>query len=113
MDGKRILQYRHAIRLQDQPKSLLVVGAGPIGMELGYFYHAYGSEVTIVEMLDQVLPWKTRMWLPKWRKRSKRRALSSIPVHAPKSFERGQEQCQGHAATLKDDKTESLRWNGC
>lgn len=55
-DGVRVLQYRHAIRLQEQPKSIIVIGAGPIGMELGYFYRAYGAEVTIVEMLDQVLP---------------------------------------------------------
>ncbi len=56
VDGKRIMQYRHAIRLQEQPKSIIIVGAGPIGMELGDFYHTYGAEVTIVEMLDQILP---------------------------------------------------------
>lgn len=56
VDGKRIMQYRHAIRLQEQPKSIIVIGAGPIGMELGDFYHTYGAEVTIVEMLDHILP---------------------------------------------------------
>lgn len=56
VDGTRIMQYRHAIRLQEQPKSIIVIGAGPIGMELGDFYHTYGAEVTIVEMLDHVLP---------------------------------------------------------
>ncbi len=56
VDGTRIMQYRHAIRLQEQPKSIIIVGAGPIGMELGDFYHTYGAEVTIVEMLDQILP---------------------------------------------------------
>ncbi|MEZ4620713.1 MAG: FAD-dependent oxidoreductase [Caldilineaceae bacterium] len=56
VDGERILQYRHAMRPEAKPKSLIVVGAGPIGMELGYFYQTYGTEVTIIEMLDQVLP---------------------------------------------------------
>jgi len=56
VDGERILQYRHAIRPEEKPESLMVIGAGPIGMELGYFYNAYGTEVTVVEMLDQVLP---------------------------------------------------------
>jgi len=56
VDGERIMQYRDIIRLQEQPKSLIIVGAGPIGMEFGYIYRTYGAEVTIVEMLDQVLP---------------------------------------------------------
>jgi dihydrolipoamide dehydrogenase len=55
-DGKRILQYRDIIRLQEPTKSLIVVGAGPIGMEFGYIYRTYGAEVTMVELLDQVLP---------------------------------------------------------
>ncbi|MEZ4636311.1 MAG: dihydrolipoyl dehydrogenase [Caldilineaceae bacterium] len=56
VDGERIMQYRHAIRLKDKPESLAVIGAGPIGMELGYFYNAYGTKVTVIEMLDHVLP---------------------------------------------------------
>ncbi len=56
VDGERILQYRHAIRLQEKPASMAVIGAGPIGMELGYFYNAYGTDVTVIEMLDHVLP---------------------------------------------------------
>lgn len=55
-DGERILQYRHAIRLTDPPASLLVVGAGPIGMELSHIYATYGTQVTVVEMMDQALP---------------------------------------------------------
>ncbi len=54
--GDRVLQYRHAIRLSEIPASMLVVGAGPIGMELGHIYATYGAQVTIVEMLDQALP---------------------------------------------------------
>lgn len=55
-DGERILHYRHAIRPEAQPKSMVVIGAGAIGMELGHFYHTYGTELTIIEMMDQVLP---------------------------------------------------------
>ncbi len=55
-DGERVLQYRHAIRLNEIPASMLVVGAGPIGMELSHIYATYGAQVTIVEMLDQALP---------------------------------------------------------
>ena len=55
-DGERVLHYRHAIRPVAQPKSMAVIGAGAIGMELGYFYSTYGTELTIIEMMDRVLP---------------------------------------------------------
>ncbi|MCB0080075.1 MAG: dihydrolipoyl dehydrogenase, partial [Caldilineaceae bacterium] len=55
-DGERVLQYRHAMRLAEKPESLIVIGAGAIGMELGYFYSTYGTKLTVVELLDRVLP---------------------------------------------------------
>jgi dihydrolipoamide dehydrogenase len=42
--------------LTTQPKSLLIIGAGPIGLEFGYFYNAIGTKVTVVELLDRILP---------------------------------------------------------
>jgi dihydrolipoamide dehydrogenase len=56
LDGDRIIQYRDALVLKDVPKKMIVVGSGAIGMEFAYVYHSYGSEITIVEMLDQLLP---------------------------------------------------------
>ena len=56
IDGKNIISYRQALSLRDQPKKLLVIGAGAIGTEFGYFFNAIGSEVHIVEMADQLLP---------------------------------------------------------
>jgi dihydrolipoamide dehydrogenase len=56
IDGERIIQYRDALVLKEVPKRLVVVGSGAIGMEFAYVYHAYGAEITIVEMLDQILP---------------------------------------------------------
>ncbi len=55
-DGERILTSRHAIRLNQVPRRLLVMGAGAVGMEFAYVYRAYGAEVTVIEMLDRVLP---------------------------------------------------------
>ncbi len=55
-DGERIMTYREAIVLRDLPASVVVVGAGPIGMEFAHIWQAYGAEVTIVEMLPRVLP---------------------------------------------------------
>ena len=56
VDGQRVIAYREALELPELPQRLLVVGAGAIGSEFAYFYRAMGSEVTIVEILPQVLP---------------------------------------------------------
>lgn len=47
---------REAMYNQEKPKKLIVVGSGAIGMEFGYFYHSFGTEVTVIEMLDRILP---------------------------------------------------------
>ena len=55
IDGKKIIEYRKAMSLENLPKRLVVVGAGAIGVEFGYFYHSIGSEVSIVEFMEQGL----------------------------------------------------------
>lgn len=55
IDGKKIIGYREAMTLPVQPKKLIVVGAGAIGVEFAYFYHSIGTEVTVVEYLEQGL----------------------------------------------------------
>jgi thioredoxin reductase len=55
-DGKQIIGYRQAMVLSQQPKSLVVVGSGAIGVEFAYFYNSIGTQVTIVEYLDNIVP---------------------------------------------------------
>src|SRR5262249_39245542 len=55
-DGKAIISYKEAMSLEKQPKSLLIIGGGPIGLEFGYFYNAIGTKVTVVELLERILP---------------------------------------------------------
>ena len=55
-DGKDIIASKEAMTLTEQPKRLVVIGAGAIGMEFAYFYNAFGTEVTVIEMLDRVVP---------------------------------------------------------
>jgi dihydrolipoamide dehydrogenase len=55
-DGERILTYRDAIFLEERPPSVVVLGAGAIGMEFAYFLHAMGTEVTVLEGQGHVLP---------------------------------------------------------
>jgi len=56
IDGKKIIGYREAMSLAKQPKKMVVIGAGAIGVEFAYFYNTIGTEVTIIEYLDGLLP---------------------------------------------------------
>ena len=56
LDGKKIIEYRAAMSLPNQPKSIIVVGSGAIGTEFAYFYNSIGTKVTIVEFLPRVVP---------------------------------------------------------
>lgn len=55
-DGKKVIGYREAMSLPTQPKSMVVVGSGAIGVEFAYFYAAMGTKVTVVEFLPNIVP---------------------------------------------------------
>jgi dihydrolipoamide dehydrogenase len=55
-DGKRIWTYRHAMTPPEMPTELLVIGSGAIGIEFASFYNDMGAKVTVVEMLDRIVP---------------------------------------------------------
>lgn len=55
-DGKKVIGYREALALPQQPKSMIVVGSGAIGVEFAYFYNSIGVKVTIVEFLPRIVP---------------------------------------------------------
>src|SRR6201996_4699261 len=55
-DGVKVIGYRQAMALPKQPKSLIVVGSGAIGIEFAYFYNTLGTKVTVVEFLDNIVP---------------------------------------------------------
>ena len=56
IDGKKIIGYRDAMVLTPQPKSMIVVGSGAIGVEFAYFYNSMGTKVTIVEFMPRIVP---------------------------------------------------------
>jgi len=55
-DGKKVIGYREAMSLSKQPKKMIVVGSGAIGVEFAYFYNSLGTDVTIVEYLPNLVP---------------------------------------------------------
>ena len=56
VDGEKVMTSREALVMKKQPKSIVIVGAGAIGAEFAYFLNAFGTKVTLVEMMDQILP---------------------------------------------------------
>lgn len=55
-DGEKIIGYREAMTLKNQPESMVIVGSGAIGSEFAYFYNSIGTKVTLVELLPQIVP---------------------------------------------------------
>ena len=55
-DGKKVIGYREALTLPTQPKKIVIVGSGAIGVEFAYFYNSMGTDVTVVEFLPRIVP---------------------------------------------------------
>ncbi len=60
VDGEKVITYREAMLQTEQPERLAIVGAGAIGVEFAYFYHHMGTRVTLVEMMDRIVPAEDR-----------------------------------------------------
>jgi len=56
IDGEKVIEYRKAMSLPKQPKSMVIIGSGAIGVEFAYFYNTMGTKVTIVEFLPRIVP---------------------------------------------------------
>ncbi len=56
IDGKKVIGYREALTLPEQPKKMIIVGSGAIGVEFAYFYNSMGTEVTVIEYLPNIVP---------------------------------------------------------
>ena len=108
VDGERILGYREAIRLKDKPKKILVVGAGAIGIEFAYFYNSFGADVTVVEIMDHVLPIEDHEVAAVLQKSLKKQGIN---VKTKTSVETLTRTGDSVSATLKSgDQTE--QWDG-
>jgi dihydrolipoamide dehydrogenase len=108
VDGTHVMQYREAIRLQEKPASVAVIGAGPIGMELGYFYRAYGSEVTIIEMMDQLLPLEDPEAAREVEKEYKRKGFTLMTSARTEKVEVGDGKVTLTVKDMKKDKEQTI-----
>jgi len=81
IDGEKIIGYRQALALPQQPESMLVVGSGAIGSELAYFYQSTGTQVTLVEFMPQIVPLEDEE-VAKYLERSFKKAGMKIMVNS-------------------------------
>ncbi|MFD2827760.1 dihydrolipoyl dehydrogenase [Leeuwenhoekiella polynyae] len=102
-DGKKIIGYREAMTLKEQPKKMIVVGSGAIGCEFGSFYNSMGTEVTIVEYLPNIVPVEDEE-VSKQFERSLKKA--GIKVMTGSSVESVDTSGDGVVATVKTKKGE-------
>ncbi|HMQ47723.1 MAG TPA: dihydrolipoyl dehydrogenase [Saprospiraceae bacterium] len=103
IDGKKIIEYRKAMSMESQPKKMVVVGAGAIGVEFAYFYHSIGTEVTVVEFLEQGLVPREDVDISK--ELAKIYKKKGIEVLANTSVETVDTKGKGCKVTVKDRKT--------
>ncbi len=108
IDGDRIIQYRDALVLKEIPEKIVVVGSGAIGMEFSYVYRTYGADVTIVEMLDQVLPLEDPESANEVRKAFEKSGIKIMTGTRTEGAEKTENGVKVTVKHLKDDKTETL-----
>ncbi|UMY65227.1 MULTISPECIES: dihydrolipoyl dehydrogenase [unclassified Flavobacterium] len=104
-DGKKVIGYRQAMTLPEQPKSMIVVGSGAIGVEFAHFYNAMGTQVTIVEYLPNIVPLEDED-ISKQFERSLKKAGITIMTNA--SVEKVDTSGAGVKATVKTAKGEEV-----
>ena len=88
-DGKFVWTYRDAMVPETMPKSLLVVGSGAIGIEFASFYRTLGAEVTVVEMMDRILPVEDAEIAALARKAFERQGIKVLTAATLRSLKRG------------------------
>ncbi|HSD13586.1 MAG TPA: dihydrolipoyl dehydrogenase [Flavobacterium sp.] len=104
-DGKKVIGYRQAMVLPEQPKKMIVVGSGAIGVEFAHFYNAMGTEVTIVEFMPNVVPVEDED-ISKQFERSLKKAGISVMTNS--SVERIDTTGNGVKAFVKTAKGEEV-----
>jgi dihydrolipoamide dehydrogenase len=104
-DGKKVIGYRQAMVLPEQPKSMIVVGSGAIGVEFAHFYNSMGTKVTIVEFMPNVVPVEDED-ISKQFERSLKKAGINVMTNA--SVEKVDTTGEGVKATVKTANGEEI-----
>ncbi|MBI34624.1 MAG: dihydrolipoyl dehydrogenase [Flavobacteriales bacterium] len=104
-DGEKIIGYRKAMTLKNQPKSMVVVGSGAIGVEFAYFYNSIGTKVTVVEFLPNIVPNEDLDVSKALEKSFKKQGITIMTKSAVESVDTSGDLCK---VTVKTEKGEEV-----
>ena len=109
IDGEKIIEYRKAMSLDQQPARIVVVGAGAIGVEFAYFYRSIGTEVTVVEFLEQgLVPREDKEVSKELGKVFRKKGIKVRANTSVESVDTSGEGCKVHVKSRKDGKTDVI-----
>ncbi len=100
-DGKKVIGYRQAMVLPKQPRSIVVVGSGAIGIEFAYFYNAMGTKVTVVEFLENVVPLEDEEVSKQLGRVLKKQGINIMTSSTVESVDTSGELCKVNVKTAK------------
>jgi dihydrolipoamide dehydrogenase len=103
-DGKKVIGYREAMSLDKQPKKMVVVGSGAIGVEFAYFYNAIGTEVTIVEYLPSIVPVEDADTSKELAKSLKKQGIKVMTDASVEKVDTKGSGCKAHVKTKKGEE---------
>ncbi len=104
-DGKKIIGYRKAMTLEKQPKKLVVVGSGAIGVEFAYMYNAIGTEVTVVEYMPNIVPVEDEEVSKQLARTFKKNGMNIMTNAEVTSVDTSGSGCKVHVKTKKGEET--------
>ena len=106
-DGEKIIEYRKAMTMEKQPKKLVVVGSGAIGVEFAYFYNAIGTEVTIVEYMPNIVPVEDEEVSKQLARSFKKSGINIMTSSEVTGVDTSGKGCKVHVKTKKEEVLEA------
>jgi dihydrolipoyl dehydrogenase len=103
VDGKRVLTSREALESREMPAAIVIIGGGAVGLEFAYAYNAYGAQVTVIEMQDQILPGFDKETADALSRSFQRSGMKVLTKTAYKSLEVNGQGVVVHATGEKGD----------
>ncbi len=108
-DGDKIIGAREAMTLPERPESMVIIGAGAIGMEFAYFYHTFGTKVTVIEMMPRILPVEDDEVCAALEKIYKKKGMDIRTSHTTTKIETTKKGVKVTFAPFKDGKAVSSK----
>ena len=105
VDGQKIITYKEAMLQTERPGSMLIVGAGAIGVEFAYVYHHMGTEVTVVELMDRLVPVEDRDVSKELERAYKKMGIKTMTASSVENVDTSGERCVVTVKTKKGNQT--------